>query len=109
VLALGWAAYGTLAAGLAFAATPWQGCVLFIGLSAVVGLTEGPERALVAHLGGGRSGSAFGAYYGAQGFAALAGGLGLGLLYQTAGPLVAILTSAAGVIALRAAWRPDAK
>jgi MFS family permease len=109
VLALGWAAYGVLAAGLAFAATPWQGWVLFIGLSAVVGLTEGPERALVAHLGGGRSGSAFGAYYGAQGFAALAGGLGLGLLYQTAGPLVAILTSAAGVIALRAAWRPDAK
>lgn len=109
VLAFGWLAYAALAAGLAFATAPWQGWALFIGLSAVVGLTEGPERALVAQLGAGRSGSAFGSYYGAQGIAALAGGLGLGLLYQVMGAVVACLTSAAGLLALRVVWRPDAK
>jgi MFS family permease len=108
VLSFAWLAYAALAGGLAFAHAPWHGWALFMGLSALVGLTEGPERALVAQLGAGRSGSAFGAYYGAQGVAALAGGLGLGLLYQVAGAAAACLTCVAGLLALRAAWRPIA-
>lgn len=108
-LGRGWVAYALLAAGFAFASAAWQGWALFLGIACVVGFTEGPERALVAEVGRGRAGSAFGAYYGAQGVAALAGGIGIGLLYQLAGPLVACLTSAAGAGALRAAWRRDGK
>lgn len=108
-LGLGWIAYALLAAGFGFADAAWQAWALFLALGFVVGFTEGPERALVARLGGGRQGSAFGAYHGAQGVAALAGGLGVGLLYQTLGPLAACLTSAGGVLALRAVWALPAK
>lgn len=105
VVALGWAAYAVGAAGFVFASGPGMAWVLFIAVSAVGALTEGPERALVAQLGGGRSGSAFGAYYGAQGVAALAGGVGLGLVYQSVGPVGAFLASAAGFAVLRSVWR----
>lgn len=104
-IGLAWIAYALLAAGFGFADAAWQAWVLFLGIGFVTGFTEGPERALVAQLGGGRQGSAFGAFHGAQGVAALAGGLGLGLLYQVSGPVVACLTSAAGVFVLRASWR----
>jgi MFS family permease len=104
-LGLGWVVYALLVGAFAFAQSPWQGGVVLIGMSAVVGFTEGPERALVAHLAGGKSGSAFGAYYGAEGVAALAGGLGMGFLYQAAGPFTALLTSGIGVLAVRSVWR----
>ena len=103
-LGLGWIVYALLAAGFGFADAVWQAWALFLGLGFVVGFMEGPERALVARLGAGRQGSAFGAYHGAQGVAALAGGLGVGLLYQTVGPLAACLTSAGGVLVLWGAW-----
>ena len=108
-LGLGWIFYALLVAGFAFADTAWLGGVLLLAMGAVVGFTEGPERALVAQLGGGRSGSAFGAYYGAEGVAALAGGLGMGFLYQAASPFAALLTSAIGVVAVRTVWRSQPK
>jgi MFS family permease len=107
VLALGWVAYAALAAGLAFAATAWQGGVLLLALGAVVGFMEGPERALVAQLRHGRTGSAFGAYYGAEGLAALAGGIGMGVAYQ-ASPLTAFVASAIGFAVVRGLWRTRA-
>jgi hypothetical protein len=108
-LGWGWLTYAALAAGFGFADAAWHAWALFLAMGLVIGFIEGPERALVARLGGGRQGSAFGAYHGAQGFAALAGGLGMGLLYQLAGPLVACLASAGGVLVVRAAWRGDTK
>jgi len=91
-LGLGWIVYALLAAGFGFADAVWQAWALFLGLGFVVGFMEGPERALVARLGAGRQGSAFGT------------GLGVGLLYQTVGPLAACLTSAGGVLVLWGAW-----
>src|SRR2546422_5935421 len=46
---------------------------LFLGMGLVAGLTESPERALVARLAGpgGHQGSGFGVYHGATGLAAL--------------------------------------
>lgn len=108
-LGAGWLLYAVLAGAIAFADTAWEGSVLFLGIGAVTGFTEGPERALVAHLGAGRSGSAFGGYYGASGFAALAGGLGIGALYQGANPTAALGASAAGALLLRILWRPHPK
>jgi MFS family permease len=108
VLALAWVAYAVLAAGLAFGETAWQGGVLLLGLGAIVGFMEGPERALVVQLQRGRTGSAFGAYYGAQGFAALAGGLAMGLLYQAASPFAAFVASATGFVVVRGLWRSRA-
>lgn len=104
----GWLVYAVCGTGFALATTAWHAWVLFPAVGVALGFLEGPERALVAKLGAGRAGSAFGAYHGAQGVAALAGGLVLGLLYQQAGPGIACGVSAAGVAALRLAWRPRA-
>lgn len=109
VLGYGWIAYAVFGAGFAVAGSAWQAWLVFLGLGIVLGILEGPERALVASLGAGRQGSAFGAYHGAQGFAALGGGLILGLVYQGAGAGVACGVSAAGAVALRALWRPRGK
>lgn len=103
----GWIAYAVFGIGFALARSSWHAWALFLGLGIVLGFLEGPERALVAKLGGSRQGSAFGAYHAAQGFAALGGGLLLGILYQNVGPGVACAVSAGGVAALRVAWIPE--
>jgi MFS family permease len=103
-LGLGWIAYVVFGAGFALATASWHAWVLFLALGFVIGFLESPERSLVAHFGAGRQGSAFGAFHGAQGFAALGGGLALGFLYQSAGPEIACAASAAGVAALRLLW-----
>src|SRR2546422_1580043 len=74
----GWLVYAVLAAGMARAGTAAAAWGLFLALGLVSGLTESPERALVARLAGARQGSGFGAYHGITGFAALAGGVALG-------------------------------
>src|SRR2546422_8139277 len=87
---------------------------LFLGMGLVAGLTESPERALVARLAGpgGHQGSGFGMYHGATGLAALVGGLALGGVFQAYGAGTAFRASAAmgGLLALvvvlaRAGWR----
>jgi len=103
-LGLGWLAYLVFGVGFALASASWHAWGLFLGLGLVLGFTEGPERALVAQLGAGKQGSAFGAFHGAQGIAALGGGLLLGILYQNVGPGVACAVSAAGAGLLRLAW-----
>ena len=77
---------------------------MFLGLGLVAGLTESPERTLVARLAGGHSGSGFGVYHGATGFAALIGGVALGAVFQAYGAGAAFLTSAAAGLALVLAW-----
>ena len=101
---LGWAAYALIAAGFALAQGAAQAWALFLSLGVVAGLTESPERALVAKLAGVRQGSGFGVYHGVTGLAALVGGVGLGALFQAYGAAAAFLASAAAGGALVLGW-----
>lgn len=101
---LGWASYAVFAAGFAVARGAWQAWALFLALGLVAGLTESPERALVARLAGARQGSGFGVYHAATGVAALAGGLLLGVVFQRSGALLAFALSAGGGAALVLLW-----
>jgi len=101
---LGWAAYAGVAVGFALAQGPAQAWALFLILGVVAGLTESPERALVARLAGGRQGSGFGAYHAVTGLAALVGGLALGAAFQGFGATPAFIVSAAGGVLLALVW-----
>src|SRR5881409_1277022 len=82
---VGWLVYAMLAVGMARAGTAAAAWGLFLALGLVSGLTESPERALVARLAGTHQGSGFGAYHGITGFAALIGGVALGAVFQRYG------------------------
>ncbi len=101
---VGWLVYAMLAVGMARAGTAGAAWGLFLALGLVSGLTESPERALVARLAGANQGSGFGAYHGVTGFAALIGGVALGTVFQRYGAGTAFLASAAGGLALVLAW-----
>lgn len=93
---LGWVAYVVVSLGFALASNVTAAWLLFLALGVVAGLTESPERALVARLAGKKSGSGFGSYHALTGFAALFGGIGLGLVYQRLGAATAFTASAVG-------------
>src|SRR2546430_13716887 len=92
----GWLVYAVLAAGMARAGTAAAAWGLFLALGLVSGLTESPERALVARLAGARQGSGFGAYHGITRLAALVGGVALRGVVQRYGAATAFLPRAAG-------------
>jgi MFS family permease len=98
----GWAAYAAVAAGFAVATSPAQAWALFLAVGVVAGLTESPERALVAGLAGGGQGKGFGTYHALTGLAALAGGILLGVAFQWWGASTAFLVSTGGGLALAA-------
>jgi MFS family permease len=100
---VGWLTYVALAGGMAFAKGPAAGWVLFLALGVVAGLTESPERALVAQ-GLGPRGSRFGVYHALTGVAALVGGVMLGLVFQGTTGDRAFLVSAAGTLGLVVLW-----
>jgi sugar phosphate permease len=101
---VGWLVYAMLAVGMARAGTATAAWGLFLALGLVSGLTESPERALVARLAGARQGSGFGAYHGITGFAALVGGVALGGVFQRYGAATAFFASGAAGMALVLAW-----
>jgi MFS family permease len=101
---VGWLVYALLAAGMARAGTAAAAWGLFLALGLVSGLTESPERALVARLAGARQGSGFGVYHGITGLAALVGGVALGGVFQRYGAAAAFYASAVGGLALVLAW-----
>src|SRR5256884_1330857 len=101
---LGWLAYAILAVGMARAGTAAAAWGWFLGLGLVAGLTESPERSLVARLAGAHQGSGFGVYHGVTGFAALVGGVALGAVFQRFGAGAAFLASWAAGLVLVAAW-----
>ena len=101
---LGWLVYAILAVGMARAGTALAAWGWFLGLGLVAGLTESPERTLVARLAGAHQGSGFGVYHGLTGFAALVGGVTLGAVFARFGAAVAFVGSAAGGLALVVAW-----
>jgi len=68
----GWLVYAAVYAGFAYARVPWHAWALFLVYGLFFGLTEAPEKALVAQLApAGLRGSAFGWYHAAVGVAAL--------------------------------------
>ena len=101
---LGWLSYVALSAGMAFAKGPAAGWVLFLAFGMVAGLTESPERALVSAASKGHQGSGFGIYHALTGVAALAGGLLLGVIFQTRTGDTAFLVSAAAALGLVILW-----
>src|SRR5947199_1024234 len=101
---LGWLAYAILAVGMARAGTAAAAWGWFLGWGLVAGLTESPERSLVARLAGAHRGSGFGVYHGVTGFAALVGGVALGAVFQRYGAGPAFLASAAGGLGLVLGW-----
>ncbi len=101
---LGWVCYTAVAAGMAFAHGPVEAWVLFLAFGIVAGLTESPERALVAAFAGHRQGTGFGVYHAVSGGAALGGGVILGIAFQRAGGGSAFLASAVLALALTLLW-----
>jgi len=96
--------YAILAVGMARAGTAAAAWRWFLVFGLVAGLTESPERALVARLAGAHQGSGFGTYHGVTGFMALVGGVTLGAVFQRYGAGTAFLASAAGGLLLVAVW-----
>jgi MFS family permease len=101
---IGWLSYVALAAGMAFAQGPLAAWALFLALGVVSGLTESPERALVAASAGKHQGTGFGVYHALTGVAALLGGVALGLLFQRTSGATAFFVSAAGALGLVILW-----
>jgi len=94
-LAIGWTVYALLAVGFALAGTTLAAWAIFLSFGIFVGLTESPERKLVAELApGGRRGRGFGWYHGALGAVALPGSALFGWLYQSRGAALAFEVSA---------------
>jgi MFS family permease len=92
----GWLVYAATYLGFVFANAPWHAWALFGVYGLFYGLTEGPEKALVASLApADRRGSAFGAYSFAIGIAALPASVMFGLLWQQFGPAVAFAVGSA--------------
>ncbi len=100
---IGWITYAALAAGMALAQGPGVAWVLFLALGVVAGLTESPERALVAQ-GLGPRGLGFGVYHALTGVAALAGGLLLGGVFQSVSGATAFFVSAGAALGLVIMW-----
>jgi MFS family permease len=92
----GWLLYAALYAALAAATDVWHVWALFIAYGLFYGLTEAPEKAMVAALAPAhRKGAAFGAYHFAIGIGALPASVIFGLLWQQYGAVVALLTGTA--------------
>ncbi len=103
VIVSGWLVYAAVYAGFAGASTAWHAWALFFAYGLFYGLTEAPEKALVAKLTPeGFRARAFGAYHFVAGLAALPASLLFGLLWETVNPAAAFLMGAglAGLAAL---------
>ncbi|HEX6559189.1 MAG TPA: MFS transporter, partial [Longimicrobiales bacterium] len=88
----GWLVYALVYAGFAVANTTWHVWALFLVYGLFYGLTEAPEKALVAMLAPSeRRGAAFGAYHFAVGVAALPASVIFGVLWQHFGAVTALL------------------
>jgi MFS family permease len=96
----GWLVYAAVYAGFAFVDSAWQVWALFLVYGLFFGLTEGPEKALVARLAPpGLRGSAFGAHHAAIGLAALPASIVFGLVWQAFGPEAAFAMGASLALA----------
>lgn len=105
-IAAGWAVYALVYAGFALAGAAWQAWVLFSVYGLFYGLTEAPEKALVAALAPeGARGRAFGAYHFTVGIVALPASLLFGMLWDAFGAATAFYAGA-GLAAAAAVLLP---
>ncbi len=100
VIVLGWVIYAAVYVGLGFARSSVAVAALFIVYGTYHGLTEGPERALVASVAAqsGR-GRAFGWYHASVGGMSLVASVGFGAIWSHWGSRSAFLTGAAIALA----------
>ncbi len=100
LIVTGWIYYAVIYASLAFAESAGIVVVLFLAYGVFFGLTEGPEKALIAELSPRAShGAAFGFYNAALGLGVLAASILFGALWVAVSPAAAFLTGAAIAIA----------
>ncbi|HEX6751514.1 MAG TPA: MFS transporter [Longimicrobium sp.] len=91
----GWGFYAAVYAGFAFATAEWHAWALFVAYGLFFGLTEAPEKALVAALSpDSLRGSAFGWFHAVAGVAALLASILFGVLWDEFGTATAFLTGA---------------
>jgi MFS family permease len=91
----GWVVYALVYAGFAMASEAWHAWALFVVYGLFFGLTEGPEKSLVAAFApAGLRGSAFGWYHAVLGVSALAASIVFGLIWEAFGSGAAFLTGA---------------
>jgi MFS family permease len=91
----GWLLYAAVYCAFAIAQSEWHVWALFLLYGLFYGLTEAPEKALVAALAPPQQrGAAFGAYHFAIGVAALPASVIFGLVWQRFGAAAALLTGA---------------
>lgn len=96
----GWLLYAVTYAAFALASAAWHVWLLFVVYGLFYGLTESPEKALVAQLSpGGSRGAAFGAFHFVLGVAALPASLAFGMIWQHFGAPAAFHTGAALALA----------
>jgi len=90
IIVAGWGVYALVYLGFAVAGQLWQVWSLLIIYGLYYGLTEGVEKALVADLAPAEyRGSAYGAYHGAIGLAALPASLLFGVFWKVLGAPIA--------------------
>ncbi|MBI4539140.1 MAG: MFS transporter [Gemmatimonadetes bacterium] len=111
VIAAGWTVYALVYLGFALASEPWHAWALFLLYGLHFGLSEGPERALIASFARpAELGRVMGGYHLAVGVAAFPASLGFGFLWERFGAPAAFCVGAA--IALAATvfllWLPEA-
>jgi len=100
----GWIVYAAVYCGFAFASRPWQIWLLFLVYGLFYGMTEAPEKALVAaEVQPHRRGAAFGAYHFAVGIGALPASVLFGVIWQALGAPAAFLFGAGLAIVAAAA------
>ena len=91
----GWLLYAGVYAGFAMATAEWHAWALFVVYGLFFGLTEAPEKALVAAFApAGLRGSAFGWYHAALGVSALLSSILFGVLWEAFGAATAFLAGA---------------
>lgn len=91
----GWLLYAGVYAGFAVATEEWHAWALFVVYGLFFGLTEAPEKALVAAFAPAElRGSAFGWYHAVIGISALLASILFGVLWQTLGAATAFLAGA---------------
>jgi MFS family permease len=114
VIALGWAIYAGVYLAFAFTEDPRAIAALFVVYGLHHGLTEGPEKALVAGcVPPGVRGGAFGWYHLTVGLLSLPASLLFAILWETVAPRLAFMTGAGFSIAaiglLAALVRPSSR
>jgi MFS family permease len=91
----GWIVYSATYVAFAFASAAWHVWLLFLVYGLFYGLTEAPEKALVAGLAReGHRGAAFGAFHFTVGITALPASILFGVLWTRFGAPAAFLTGA---------------